>query len=94
MGGQDGVFVSSFPLFCLSVCLGGGSRSLGRISEHVFRNGRLRGERSIWESFRRDVLLITPLNISFAATGLVAVIIAWFLLPEVARRTPAEIDEM
>jgi len=42
----------------------------------------------------RDVLLTTPLNISFAATGLVAVIIAWFLLPEVARRTPAEIDEM
>jgi len=74
--------------------LGGGSWSLSRISEHVFRNGRLRGKRSIWESFRRDVLLITPLNISFAATGLVAVIIAWFLLPEVARRTPAEIDEM
>ncbi|KAH7364859.1 hexose transporter [Rhexocercosporidium sp. MPI-PUGE-AT-0058] len=30
----------------------------------------------------------------FAATGLVAVVIAWFLLPEVARRTPAEIDEL
>ncbi|KAJ3530958.1 hypothetical protein NM208_g9091 [Fusarium decemcellulare] len=30
----------------------------------------------------------------FAGTGTVAVIIAWFILPEVARRTPAEIDEM
>ncbi|EPE07151.1 sugar transporter [Ophiostoma piceae UAMH 11346] len=31
---------------------------------------------------------------SFAGTGTVAVAIAWFLLPEVARRTPAEIDEL
>lgn len=31
---------------------------------------------------------------SFAGTGAVSVIIAWFLLPEVARRTPGEIDEM
>ncbi|EOO00145.1 putative sugar transporter protein [Phaeoacremonium minimum UCRPA7] len=30
----------------------------------------------------------------FAGTGAVAVVIAWFILPEVARRTPAEIDEM
>ncbi|KAF5563905.1 maltose permease [Fusarium phyllophilum] len=30
----------------------------------------------------------------FAGTGTVAVTIAWFILPEVARRTPAEIDEM
>ncbi|RBR21100.1 hypothetical protein FVER53590_10607 [Fusarium verticillioides] len=30
----------------------------------------------------------------FAGTGTVAVVIAWFILPEVARRTPAEIDEM
>jgi len=30
----------------------------------------------------------------FAGTGSVSVVIAWFLLPEVARRTPAEIDEM
>ncbi|CAG9997127.1 unnamed protein product, partial [Clonostachys byssicola] len=30
----------------------------------------------------------------FAGTGTVAVIIAWLILPEVARRTPAEIDEM
>ncbi|KUJ10532.1 general substrate transporter, partial [Mollisia scopiformis] len=30
----------------------------------------------------------------FAGTGAVSVVIAWFLLPEVARRTPAEIDEM
>ncbi|KAH7176812.1 general substrate transporter [Dactylonectria macrodidyma] len=30
----------------------------------------------------------------FAGTGSVAVIIAWFILPEVARRTPGEIDEM
>ncbi|KAH8593537.1 general substrate transporter [Bisporella sp. PMI_857] len=30
----------------------------------------------------------------FAGTGSVAVLIAWLLLPEVARRTPAEIDEM
>ncbi|KAE8372412.1 general substrate transporter [Aspergillus bertholletiae] len=30
----------------------------------------------------------------FAGTGSVAVIIAWFILPEVTRRTPAEIDEM
>lgn len=31
---------------------------------------------------------------SFAGTGFVSVVIAWFILPEVARRTPAEIDEM
>lgn len=31
---------------------------------------------------------------SFAGTGTVATVIAWFILPEVARRTPAEIDEM
>lgn len=31
---------------------------------------------------------------SFAGTGTLAVIIAWFILPEVTRRTPAEIDEM
>jgi len=30
----------------------------------------------------------------FAGTGFVTVVIAWFILPEVARRTPAEIDEM
>ncbi|CAG7996809.1 unnamed protein product [Penicillium salamii] len=30
----------------------------------------------------------------FAGTGTVAVIVAWLILPEVARRTPAEIDEM
>ncbi|KAF7595497.1 hypothetical protein BBP40_005833 [Aspergillus hancockii] len=30
----------------------------------------------------------------FAGTGAVAVVIAWFILPEVTRRTPAEIDEM
>ncbi|KFX94393.1 hypothetical protein V490_04370 [Pseudogymnoascus sp. VKM F-3557] len=30
----------------------------------------------------------------FAGTGAIAVIVAWFILPEVARRTPAEIDEM
>ena len=31
---------------------------------------------------------------SFAGTGTVAVIVAWFILPEVAQRTPAEIDEL
>lgn len=31
---------------------------------------------------------------SFAGTGTVAVVVAWFILPEVARRTPGEIDEM
>ncbi|OAL54016.1 general substrate transporter [Pyrenochaeta sp. DS3sAY3a] len=30
----------------------------------------------------------------FAGTGFVATVVAWFLLPEVALRTPAEIDEM
>ncbi|KAJ4328834.1 hypothetical protein N0V84_000621 [Fusarium piperis] len=30
----------------------------------------------------------------FAGTGTVAVVVAWFILPEVARRTPGEIDEM
>ncbi|KAF7189943.1 MFS transporter fmqE [Pseudocercospora fuligena] len=30
----------------------------------------------------------------FAGTGAVAVVISWFIMPEVARRTPAEIDEM
>ncbi|KAF2166608.1 hypothetical protein M409DRAFT_36703 [Zasmidium cellare ATCC 36951] len=33
-------------------------------------------------------------GIFFAGTGAVAVVIAWFIMPEVARRTPAEIDEM
>jgi hypothetical protein len=31
---------------------------------------------------------------SFAGTGFVSVVIAWFILPEVARRTPGEIDEL
>jgi hypothetical protein len=31
---------------------------------------------------------------SFAATGAISVVIAWFILPEVTRRTPGEIDEM
>ncbi|CRG86849.1 General alpha-glucoside permease [Talaromyces islandicus] len=30
----------------------------------------------------------------FAATGTISVVIAWFILPEVTRRTPGEIDEM
>ncbi|KAJ2904916.1 General alpha-glucoside permease [Zalerion maritima] len=30
----------------------------------------------------------------FAGTGAVAVVIAWFILPEVTRRTPGEIDEL
>ncbi|CBF71756.1 predicted protein [Aspergillus nidulans FGSC A4] len=30
----------------------------------------------------------------FAATGSISVVIAWFILPEVTRRTPAEIDEL
>ncbi|KAH8691383.1 hexose transporter [Talaromyces proteolyticus] len=30
----------------------------------------------------------------FAATGSISVLIAWFILPEVTRRTPAEIDEL
>ncbi|KAJ4524944.1 hypothetical protein HRR78_003091 [Exophiala dermatitidis] len=30
----------------------------------------------------------------FAAAGAIAVVVAWFMLPEVTRRTPAEIDEM
>ncbi|KAF5717116.1 hypothetical protein FMUND_5934 [Fusarium mundagurra] len=35
-----------------------------------------------------------PLQLVFAGTGTVAVTTAWFILPEVARRTPVEIDEM
>jgi hypothetical protein len=31
---------------------------------------------------------------SFAGTGAIAVTIAWFILPELARRTAAEIDEL
>ena len=31
---------------------------------------------------------------SFAATGAIAVFVAWLILPEVTRRTPAEIDEL
>jgi hypothetical protein len=31
---------------------------------------------------------------SFAATGSISVVIAWFILPEVTRRTPGEIDEL
>lgn len=31
---------------------------------------------------------------SFAGTGAMAVVVSWFILPELARRTPAEIDEM
>jgi phage shock protein PspC (stress-responsive transcriptional regulator) len=41
-----------------------------------------------------EKMLTLLLYCSFAATGLVSVVIAWFILPEVARRTPAEIDEM
>lgn len=32
--------------------------------------------------------------VSFAATGAISVVVAWFILPEVTRRTPAEIDEL
>lgn len=38
--------------------------------------------------------IYTNLDCSFAGTGCVATTLAWFLLPEVALRTPAEIDEM
>jgi hypothetical protein len=31
---------------------------------------------------------------SFAGTGAVSTLIAWFILPEVTRRTPGEIDEL
>lgn len=41
----------------------------------------------------KDMLTLSS-QISFAAAGSIAVVIAWFILPEVARRTPAEIDEM
>lgn len=37
---------------------------------------------------------LTPRLYSFAAAGAIAVVVAWFMLPEVTRRTPAEIDEM
>jgi MFS transporter, SP family, general alpha glucoside:H+ symporter len=30
----------------------------------------------------------------FGCTGFIVVIVGWFIIPEVARRTPAEIDEM
>lgn len=30
----------------------------------------------------------------FAATGMIATVVCWFLLPEITRRIPAEIDEM
>jgi phage shock protein PspC (stress-responsive transcriptional regulator) len=41
-----------------------------------------------------EKMLTSVLCCSFAGTGLVSVVIAWFILPEVARRTPAEIDEL
>jgi len=44
--------------------------------------------------FKSAWLWLTLSEYSFAATGAVAVIIGWFILPEVALRTPAEIDEM
>jgi hypothetical protein len=44
--------------------------------------------------FSGRFLLISFLTNSFAGTGTLSVIIAWFILPEVTRRTPAEIDEM
>lgn len=31
---------------------------------------------------------------SFAGTGSIATVVGWFILPEVARRTPSEIDEL
>jgi len=39
----------------------------------------------VWENADKD---------SFAGTGFVSVAIAWFILPEVTRRTPGEIDEL
>jgi hypothetical protein len=30
----------------------------------------------------------------FAGTGAIVCVIGWFIIPEVARRTPAEINEM
>jgi len=34
------------------------------------------------------------MDLSFAGTGAVAVVVAWFILPEISLRTTAEIDEM
>ena len=66
---------------------------------HLFLHGEWRPD-----SCKTSIVVTTDMNIyyndwlvftiSFAGTGLVAVIIAWFILPEVTRRTPAEIDEM
>ena len=42
----------------------------------------------------RNLVLTIFLSCSFAATGAISVVIAWFILPEVTRRTPAEIDEL
>lgn len=44
--------------------------------------------------FKSAWLGLTLSEYSFAATGAVAVVIGWFILPEVSLRTPAEIDEM
>ena len=46
----------------------------------------------LFESFHCKILI--TFSRSFAGTGTFAVVIAWFILPEVTRRTPAEIDEM
>jgi hypothetical protein len=42
-----------------------------------------------------DVLILVFVGArSFAATGSISVVVAWFILPEVTRRTPGEIDEL
>jgi hypothetical protein len=40
------------------------------------------------------VIWLTHYINSFACSGAIFVVIAWFILPEVARRTPGEIDEL
>ncbi|CAK7233720.1 hypothetical protein SCUCBS95973_008691 [Sporothrix curviconia] len=74
--------LSSLLIFfaCLATFSTTGASAIGYAYASEIPQQRLRARTAAWSLF--------------AGTGTVATIIAWFILPEVARRTPAEIDEM
>ncbi|KAF4499688.1 Major facilitator superfamily domain, general substrate transporter [Fusarium agapanthi] len=81
---------SSLLIFfaCLATFSITGASAIGYAYAAEIPQQRLRAQTAGWS------LAGVKTGFFFAGTGTVAVLIAWFILPEVARRTPAEIDEM
>ncbi|GAB1193954.1 hypothetical protein APSETT444_003191 [Aspergillus pseudonomiae] len=92
---------------CLATFTTTGASSIGYAYAAEIPQQRLRAQTAGWSLAASNLVALmfsfcTPLMINGpltkwgvkTGTGTVAVIIAWFILPEVTRRTPAEIDEM